>query len=205
MDTKINQYSVASQNLSIKWCHHPPTHNQWFYEQNPTVSLQSRRHYNGHHYVGKLKSEHQMLEKWLKMDWRVSIMCQLWHHNKDLRLGNNEPSLFLKLLEHIVSLPLHTWHLQELISIQKDLVFKMLPPSLHFSLEKSDHLPWLFELASMEMLQLLHFIIMEPPPGLLRRSSISTVLYISVIILGTLLQARVNLINLTILYTKNKL
>lgn len=130
--TKINQYSVASQNLSIKWCHHSPTHNQWFYEQNPTVSRKSRLHYNGHHYVGKLKSEHKMLEKWLQMDWRVSIMCQLWHHNKDLRLGNNEPSLFLKLLEHIVSLPLHTWHLQELISIQKDLVFKMHSPKFTF-------------------------------------------------------------------------
>ncbi|KAJ6774577.1 hypothetical protein OIU79_017884 [Salix purpurea] len=60
-----------------------------------------------------------MVEQWLHMDSRVSIMQELGHHNKALQPGNKEPSLFLKLLENIVSLPLHTWHLQKLMHSER--------------------------------------------------------------------------------------
>lgn len=61
------------------------------------------------------------------------------------------------------------------------------------SFGKENQLFYLLEQPMVKKMSLLlHFIIMEPPPRLLRRSAVSTVLYIAVIIFRALLQASKN-------------
>lgn len=70
------------------------------------------------------------------------------------------------------------------------IVFNYFPFSHHSRKKKRTHQSYTLKRLQEQDDLLVHFIVMEPPPGLLWRSSVFTLLYIAIIIIWSLLQSK---------------